>query len=162
MITGFVWGKFMPLHRGHIYLIETALARVDRLTILLTSLQSQPIPGALRYQWLRELFPAAAVQHCADEIPQYPSETSGDYWGMWVAVIRRYLPVGPDLVFTSEAHGEQLAALLGARHVCVDLPRATFPISGTAVRADPLAYWDWLPPAVQQYYAGIVNVPGEN
>ena len=34
MRRGLVFGKFMPLHRGHQLLIERALAEVDDLTIV--------------------------------------------------------------------------------------------------------------------------------
>ena len=152
MTSGFLLGKFLPPHRGHLYLIEVAQKQVDHLTVLVCSLEREPIPGALRYQWLRDLFPGVNIQHFAEDIPQYPHEHP-DFWTLWLNVIRRYVPTGPDLVFSSEAYGETLAEVLGARHVCVDLPRATFPVSGSAVRANPAAYQHWLPPAVQNYFA---------
>lgn len=152
MTTGFLLGKFLPLHRGHVHLIETAQKYVDTLTVLVCSLQREPIPGELRHRWARELFPAVNVQHFAEDVPQYPEEHP-DFWNIWRAVIRRYVPTGPDFVFTSETYGDKLAEILGAQHVCVDLPRATFPVSGTAVRQNPLAYQHLLPPPVQAYFA---------
>lgn len=152
MTTGFLLGKFLPPHCGHIYLIETARRQVDHLTVLVCSLQREPIPGELRYQWVRDLFPTVNVQHFADDIPQYPHEHP-DFWALWLKAVRRYLPTGPDLVFSSEAYGDRLAEVLGARPVCVDLARATFPVSGSAVRADPARYRHLLPPAVQTYFA---------
>ena len=151
MLTGFLLGKFMPLHRGHMYLIEYARERVDHLTVLVCSLKKEPIPGELRYQWVRGLYPDVNVQHCDDEIPSYPHEHP-DFWEIWHRTIRRFVPVGPDIVFTSETYGDPLAEILGARHVCVDLDRARFPVSGAAVRDDPLAYWDFIPPPVQAYF----------
>ena len=152
MITGFLLGKFLPPHRGHMHLIETARSYVDHLTVLVCSLECEPIPGELRYQWLRNLFPSVNVQHFAEDIPQYPHEHP-DFWALWLAVIRRYVLIGPDLVFTSETYGHKLAEVLGAGHVCVDLPRAAFPVSGSAVRADPAAYRQLLPLPVQTYFA---------
>jgi len=155
--TGFLLGKFLPLHRGHMYLIETARRRVDHLTVLVCSLPREPIPGQLRYQWVRELYPDVNVQHLTEDVPQYPGEHP-DFWNIWLNVIRRFVPTGPDFVFTSETYGDQLAALLGAKHICVDLNRQTFPVSGTAVRDNPLAYWDFIPPPVQAYYSGQLNI----
>ena len=40
---GLVLGKFMPLHKGHIHLIETAAAEVDELTVLVCSTKEEPI-----------------------------------------------------------------------------------------------------------------------
>jgi NadR type nicotinamide-nucleotide adenylyltransferase len=153
MTTGLIWGKFMPLHNGHIYLIDYARQRVDRVTILLCSIKSQPIPGVIRYQWLAQLYPDLNVQHCTDEIPQYPNESPNNYWDIWLPVIRRYQPTGPDFIFTSETYGDHLASLLGAQHICVDLPRQAVPISGIAIRNNPQAHLHFLPPVVQAYYA---------
>lgn len=152
MTTGFLLGKFLPPHRGHLYLIEVAQQQVDHLTVLVCSLAREPIPGELRHRWVRDLFPGVNVQHFADDIPQYPHEDP-EFWTLWRQAIRRYVPTGPDLVFTSEGYGDTLAQVLGARHVCVDRARATFPVSGTAVRANPAAYGRWLPPPVQAYFA---------
>ncbi len=133
------------------HLIETAQRRVDHLTVLVCSLQREPIPGALRYQWVRELYPTVNVQHSTEEVPQYPEEHP-DFWNIWLNIIRRYVPTGPDYVFTSEAYGDPLAAILGARHICVDIDRKIFPVSGTAVRENPRAHWALIPPPVQDYY----------
>ncbi|MBI3243522.1 MAG: adenylyltransferase/cytidyltransferase family protein [Chloroflexi bacterium] len=151
MTTGFIWGKFMPIHRGHMYLIEYARERVDHLTVLVCSRLHEPIPGSLRYQWVRELYPEVNVQHCDDEIPSYPHEHP-DFWTIWLNTIRRFVPVGPNVVFTSEVAGDKLAEILGARHECVDLRREKFPVSGTAVRGNPGACWELIPPSVQAYY----------
>ena len=43
--NGVIIGKFMPLHAGHRYLIETARAQVENLTVLVCSLENEPIPG---------------------------------------------------------------------------------------------------------------------
>lgn len=157
MTTGLIWGKFMPLHNGHLYLIDQARSQVDTLTILLCSVQSQPIPGALRYQWLKTLYPTLDVQHCSDEIPQYPQEVASpaEYWAIWLPVLRRYLPHGLDFLFTSEKYGDTLAPMLGARHICIDPLRLTYPVSGSAIRQNPQAYWGSLPPPVQQYYNAL-------
>ncbi|MEW2359002.1 ATP-binding protein [Spirillospora sp. NPDC029432] len=45
-------------------------------------------------------------------------------------------------------------------HVPVDPPRERFPVSGTAVRADPAANWEWLSPPVRGYLARRVVVVG--
>jgi NadR type nicotinamide-nucleotide adenylyltransferase len=56
-----------------------------------------------------------------------------------------------DVVFTSEAYGEELARRFGAAAVCLDLNRDLHRVSGTAVRRDPIAHWDRLAPCVRAY-----------
>jgi NadR type nicotinamide-nucleotide adenylyltransferase len=142
-----------------VHLVETARQAVDHLTVLVCSLAREPIAGALRHAWMRELFPSVEVVHVDEELPQEPSEAP-DFWPRWLAAIRRVVPVGPDLVFTSEDYGDELAARLGARHVCVDKARSAFPISGTAVRAAPLAAWRYLPAPVRAHFVKRVLVYG--
>src|SRR5437667_8778357 len=73
MTTGMLLGKFFPPHLGHIYLGEFAARFADRLTIVVCSLNREPIPGELRLRWVRELFPFETVVHLTDELPQEPA-----------------------------------------------------------------------------------------
>ena len=157
--TGMVLGKFLPPHLGHLYLVEFARAYVERLTVVVGTLANEPIPGALRHRWMRELFPDVHVVHLTDENPQYPEEHP-DFWRIWKESLRRVLPEPPECVFASEDYGAPLAQVLGARFVPADIARGIVPISGTAVRSDPLAAWDYLPRCVQPYFLRRVCIFG--
>ncbi|MGH6885634.1 MAG: adenylyltransferase/cytidyltransferase family protein [Geminicoccales bacterium] len=149
--TGFLLGKFLPPHRGHQYLIEFARAYVDRLSVLVCSIAREPIPGALRYRWMCESFPGVTLIDHTDEIPQAPEEHP-QFWDIWRTSIRRYVPGRIDYVFASEDYGWRLAEELGARFVPVDIERRNVPVSGAAIRADPMTHWEALLPAVRPYY----------
>jgi NadR type nicotinamide-nucleotide adenylyltransferase len=58
----------------------------------------------------------------------------------------------PDVVFTSEDYGDAYAGFLGCEHVLVDRDRSTVPISGSEIRANPLAHLGFLEPAVRAHY----------
>ena len=58
---GFLLGKFMPPHAGHIALIHAARALVDELTVLVCWLPGDPIAGETRLAWMRELAPDCRV-----------------------------------------------------------------------------------------------------
>ena len=45
MTRGLVIGKFYPPHRGHKFLIDTALSQVDYLDVLVCVRAEQAIPG---------------------------------------------------------------------------------------------------------------------
>jgi NadR type nicotinamide-nucleotide adenylyltransferase len=64
------------------------------------------------------------------------------------------------VVFTSESYGPAYARHLGARHVTVDPDRTRYPISGTAVRADPWAAADFLAPCVRAWFVQRICVLG--
>ena len=155
---GFLLGNFMPPHAGHIHLVRTALGRCDELTILMCSRAHEPIPGELRTRWMRELFPTARVVHVTDEIPSYPHE-SPDFWTIWTQLFRDRCP-GTEVVFSSETYGDEIARRLGIDHVLVDLDRTLHPVSGTAVRADPLSEWDRIPEPVRPYFAERIAILG--
>ena len=55
---------------------------VDRLTIVVCTLRREPIPGELRYRWMRDLFPFDHVVHPTDELPQALAEPP-DFWPLW-------------------------------------------------------------------------------
>ncbi|HGG57580.1 MAG TPA: transcriptional regulator [Nannocystis exedens] len=159
MSRGLVLGKFMPPHAGHLFLVDFARRMVDELTVVVGTLGSEPIAGELRYRWMCELVPGSEVLHLTDENPQDPSEHP-DFWGIWRRSLLRILPRRPDVVFASEPYGQRLAAELGASFVPVDLERQALPISGTAVRRDPWAYWQYLPACVRAHYVRRVSIFG--
>lgn len=159
MTRGLVLGKFMPPHAGHVYLCEFARRWVDDLTIVVGTLESEPIPGALRFAWMRELFPFDRVVHLTDQNPQDPSEHP-DFWSIWRASLERVLPAKPDVLFASEAYGEKLAEVLGARFIAVDSVRSIVPVSGTAIRANPRQHWEHLPRCVRPHFVRRVSIVG--
>jgi HTH-type transcriptional repressor of NAD biosynthesis genes len=159
MTRGMVLGKFMPPHAGHVYLCEFARRWVDELTIVVGTLRAEPIPGEQRLAWMRELFPFDRVVHLTDENPQDPSEHP-DFWSIWRASLERVLPTRPDVVFASEAYGERLAEVLGARFVAVDPARSIVPVSGTAIRESPLRHWEQIPRCVRPHFVKRVSIVG--
>jgi NadR type nicotinamide-nucleotide adenylyltransferase len=159
MIRGMALGKFLPPHLGHVYLAEFGQHHVDDMTVVVCSIEREPIPGALRYRWMRELLPGVRVVHLTDELPQEPAEHP-DFWDLWREALLRVLPAPPQRVFASESYGHRLARELGAEFVEVDIARAAVPVSGTAIRARPLEHWAHLPRCVRPYFARRVSVFG--
>jgi len=72
MKRGFLLGKFMPPHAGHVTLVQSARALVDELTILLCSLPDDPIPGEQRLDWMRRLFPDCRIEWQSKPVAQAP------------------------------------------------------------------------------------------
>ncbi|HEX8071370.1 MAG TPA: AAA family ATPase [Pyrinomonadaceae bacterium] len=150
---GLIVGKFYPPHRGHKHLLDTARARVDELYVIVCRKPHEAPAGELRAAWLREIHPDVRVLLIDDELDADDSR-------LWAENCKRWLGFTPDLVFTSEAYGDPFAQHLGCAHVLVDQARAAVPVSGTMVRADPLACWEFLEPPVRAYYARRVCLVG--
>ncbi|KMO95179.1 AAA family ATPase [Streptomyces roseus] len=144
---GLVLGKFYPPHAGHHHLVRTAQEQCERLTVLVCAASVESVPLADRVAWMREAHPGAQVVGAVDDIPVDLQDPA--VWEAHMAVFRGAVPQRVDAVFTSEAYGAELARRFGAEEVCVDPERARFPVSGTAVRADPAGNWEFLGPGVR-------------
>ena len=141
---GLVLGKFLPPHAGHHELVDFALGRCSRVTVLVLGAVTERIPLALRRDWMRARHPAARVVAGWDELPvDFDDPLVHD---AHIELMERLLNEPIDAVFTGEAYGDLLAARWGVEHVLH--PRDGV-ISGTAVRADPAAWWSSLTPGVR-------------
>lgn len=161
MTTGFLLGKFMPPHAGHLFLCEVARARVDRLTVLVCSHDAEPIPGDLRARWMADSLRGTGIRlcHMHRDIPQEPSEHP-DFWPIWKAAIAEYHPEPIAWVFGSEPYVVPLAETLSARPFIVDLDRRAVPVSASQIRADPAAHWPHVPPPVRPYFQRRITLLG--
>ncbi|WP_245769261.1 AAA family ATPase [Streptomyces indicus] len=155
---GLVLGKFYPPHAGHHHLVREAAARCERLTVLVCAASVESVPLDERLAWMREVHPDVRVIGAVDDIPMDLNDP--DVWAAHMAVFRGAVPERVDAVFTSEAYGDELARRFGARHVCVDAERSRFPVSGTAVRKDPVGNWEFLAEPVRAALARRVVVLG--
>jgi NadR type nicotinamide-nucleotide adenylyltransferase len=169
---GLVIGKFYPLHRGHLHLVDTAAAACRRVTVVPMASSRESIPVHVREDWLREVYagsPHVRVCGARDEHPvdldsEKAWQTHTDLMRAAVArqAIRDGVPgrAGIDAVFTSEPYGDELAARFGATAVTLDLGRAEVPVSGSAVRADLVGAWQHLPGPVRRTLTRRVVVVG--
>ena len=160
--SAYVLGKFMPFHNGHKFLIDTAIVNSEKVTVIVGSLPTEPIPGNIRFKWVKEQYrtnPNVTVVHCNEVLPQYPEEHP-DFWNIWVDVVKRYCPADIDVIFTSESYGDPYAKHLGIKHRLVDIDRKFIPVSGTLLRKDPFALWYYLPDHVKPYFVKRIAVMG--
>jgi HTH-type transcriptional regulator, transcriptional repressor of NAD biosynthesis genes len=157
MRRGLVFGKFMPLHRGHQLLIDTALSQCDDLTIVVYDSEPAgsyvPMPIEKRQAWLRVLYPD--VENIVPVVDAERSNPDNDdpRYAQSYADALRFLGVF-DVVFTSESRYGRFANVLGARHVVVDEARLLAPTSGTTIRENPYTHRAWLDPLV---YSSLIQ-----
>lgn len=118
----------------------------------------ESVPLADRVAWMREVHPDVTVVGAVDDTRMDLHDPA--VWDAHMAVFTGAVPEPVDAVFTSESYGDELARRFGAESVCVDPARSVFPVSGTAVRADPAGCWDFLEPPVRAALARRVVVLG--
>ncbi|MCU0418831.1 MAG: AAA family ATPase [Cyclobacteriaceae bacterium] len=161
MTRALVIGKFMPVHRGHISLIEFAAQQADEVIVSMSDTPTDPIPGDLRFRWLQQLFEGRAnivvarVEDTFDN-PALPLVPRTKIWADFLS--RRYPQVS--VVVSSEAYGEPLARHLGARHVLYDMARARTPVSATQIREAPFRHWAFIPEVVRPYFVKLICLYG--
>jgi NadR type nicotinamide-nucleotide adenylyltransferase len=150
---GLVIGKFDPPHRGHKGLIDRAAAESWRVTVMVCAKPADRVPGELRAEWLREIHPGVEVRLVDDRDDEQDLR-------VWAENTIRLLGGPPDAVFSSEDYGAPYARLMGSTSVLVDPERMAVPCSGTAIRRDPYAWWEFLEPPVRAWFARRVCVLG--
>ena len=153
---GLVIGKFYPPHAGHHHLVRVAAAQSARLTVVVMASAVESLSLADRVAWLREVHADDARITVTGIVDDHPVDYEDDaVWRAHVALMleaaRGVTSAPVDVVFTSEPYGEELGRRLGARHALVDLERSAHAVSGTAVRADPIAHWARLAPCVRAH-----------
>jgi HTH-type transcriptional repressor of NAD biosynthesis genes len=159
---GLVVGKFCPLHRGHMLVIDTALAACDDVMVIsYTNPEFAGCGPARRAAWLAALYPQVRALVLGDPATIPGNDAPDAVQRAFCARLCSAVPgVTVDAVFTSETYGDGFALALAASfgtpvaHVNVDQARVAVPISGTALRADPHGNRRYLHPRV---YADFVQ-----
>lgn len=153
---GLTLGKFAPLHRGHQYLIETALRETDEVVaIIFDAPETTTIPLNVRAAWIRQLYPLVRVVEAWDG-PTGMGDTPELRRVHEEYVMQRLKISGITHFYSSEFYGDHMSRALGAVDRRVDPGRVTVPVSGTQIRADPYAWRDFVHPLV--YRDLIINV----
>lgn len=164
MAKGFVFGKFLPFHKGHEALIRFALTKCDLLTVLICCSDKENIPGELRKTWMLKTFSDEAhitfriLNYLEDELPNtsVSSETVSEIWS------KKFLELFPDYdyVITSEKYGDYIAKYMHLKHVSFDLSRSQVPVSASLIRANPFQHWQFIPESVKPYFCLKVVILG--
>jgi HTH-type transcriptional regulator, transcriptional repressor of NAD biosynthesis genes len=153
MIRGLVIGKFMPVHKGHIALINFAAAKCDELIVSMSYTNNDPISFELRFAWLKSIFkeqPHIKVHTIKDDFDD-EALSLHKRTGVWAKRMKEYYPA-IDVIFSSENYGEPFAENLGAKHIVFDVNRKAVPVSATLIRNKPVTYWDYIPETVKRYF----------
>ncbi len=145
MTRALVIGKFMPVHVGHVALIEYACAYGDEVVVSMSYTPSDPIPGNVRFNWVQQVvagIPKATAFMVCDDFDD-ESLPIDQRVAIWAAFIKRtYPPI--HVVVSSEIYGEPFARHLGAQHISFDPERRRFPVSATMIRREPMRFWEYI------------------
>ncbi|HLG40257.1 MAG TPA: AAA family ATPase, partial [Chitinophagaceae bacterium] len=164
MKKGLVFGKFLPLHKGHLALIEFALKHCDHLYIVVCFSEKEPIDPITRKQWLHNALETYSnvniISFGYDEktLPN-TSISSRRVSEAWAKAFKRLLP-DVDIIFTSEPYGEFVAEYMDVQHLSFNEQKNIFRVSARQIRDNPFKFWDFIPEHVRYWFIKKIAVVG--
>jgi HTH-type transcriptional repressor of NAD biosynthesis genes len=164
MTKAFVFGKFMPFHKGHEAMIKFALTKCDFLTVLICSSDKEQLPDHVREGWLQSIFSEITkieiriLNYKEDEYPN-TSVSSSEVSKIWSKKFKELFP-DYSLLITSEPYGDLIAEYMAIVHIPFDIERKTIPVSSSKIRTDIIANWSFLPDDVKKHYIRKIVILG--
>ena len=122
---GFTIGKFAPFHKGHEYVIKTALKDMDEFYVIVYDTPQFNIDIEAKVKWIKDEFPNVKILKAFDSPKQYGLDKKS------VDIQMKYLSnIVKDINFThfysSEEYGKCVADYLKIKNVIVDLERKKY------------------------------------
>jgi HTH-type transcriptional regulator, transcriptional repressor of NAD biosynthesis genes len=172
MTVGFIGGKFLPLHLGHVYAIVHASTIVDELYVILSHSELRDrelcldtkmdyIPAPIRLRWLSQLtkdMPHVKVISIEDQ------QDNDNYdWAEGAQLIKGKIGKPIDYVFSSEIQYNDIFKELypNTKHKLIDPMRSQVTISATTIRTEGVfKHWEFIPDFVRPYFVKKIVVVG--
>lgn len=140
---GFTIGKFAPFHKGHEYLIETALKEMDKLIVVVYDTDVIDVNTEKRAQWIKEKYPNVEIKFAHNPPSQYGLDKES------VNIQMKYLTKimeneKPTHFYSSEKYGKSVAEYMNIIDRRVDNERQTVPISASKIRNNIEENKNWI------------------
>ena len=130
---GFTIGKFAPLHKGHQFLIETALKEMDELYVVVYDTDLIKNSVQERADWIKKLYPNVKIIYAFESPTQYGLDKESVNIQMeYLSKLIKDIPVTH--FYSSELYGEKVAKYLNITNRVVDLERRNIPINAEKIR----------------------------
>lgn len=174
--VGVIFGKFYPVHTGHINMIYEAFSKVDELHVVVCSdterdlklfhdskMKQMPTVED-RLRWIQQIFKYQQgqifIHHLVEDgIPSYPNGWEG--WAERVKALFATENFSPKIVFSSEIQDkEPYEKYLDLEVNLVDPQRHFFNVSATKIRNHPFHYWKFIPKEVRPFFAKTIAIVG--
>lgn len=173
---GVLFGKFYPVHTGHINMIYEAFSEADELHVIVCSdsqrdlklfhdskMKKMPTVED-RLRWMQQIFKYHKkhifIHHLVEDgIDSYPN--GWEDWAKRVKALFKSKNINPTIVFSSEVQDkEPYEKYLNLEVNLVDPQRKFFNISATKIRNNPFQYWKFIPKEVRPFFAKTIAILG--
>ena len=141
--VGFTIGKFAPLHKGHQYLIETALKEMDRFIVVVYDTDVIDVPTKNRAKWIKNIYPNVEIKYAYDP----PSKYGLDEESVNIQMKYLYNIIGNEKIthfYSSEEYGAYVAKYLNIIDRRVDNYREKVPVHASQIRKSLNENKKWL------------------
>ena len=140
---GFTIGKFAPLHKGHQFLIETALKEMDEFYVVVYETKKIDITLEKRARWIQSLYPNVHILYAKNPPSEYGlDKKSVDIQMEYLCKIIKN--VNPTYFYSSEPYGKCVTEYLKINNRQVDMKRENFNISASKILQDVEKNKNWL------------------
>ncbi|EPY99590.1 multifunctional transcriptional regulator/nicotinamide-nucleotide adenylyltransferase/ribosylnicotinamide kinase NadR [Mannheimia haemolytica] len=174
--SGVIFGKFYPIHTGHINMIYEAFSKVDVLHVIVCTDSERDLrlfqeskmkrmpTNEDRLRWVQQIFKYQQKQifihHLVEDgIPSYPN--GWEDWSGRVKALFEEKSINPTIVFSSEIQDkEPYEKYLNLEVQLVDPTRESFNISATQIRNNPFQYWRFIPKEVRPFFVKTIAILG--
>ena len=161
-----VIGKFMPLHKGHIGLINFACENAEMVLVCVLAHRKECIPLDRRVNWVKDSMFAGVVSACGlmydADVLNSSSNSDIESSIAWAEYLKNQLEdfESIDVVVGSELYVKFIAEYLGIQYLIYDDKRLQINISATTIKNDVIKNWDYLAPSVKRTYAKHICICG--
>ena len=180
MKIGIVVGRFLPLHIGHVNLIQRASGLVDKVYVVVSysdkgdnemisnSRFIKPITPKDRLRFVKQTFKNQnnIFSFLFDEsgCPPFP-----EGWEKWSALLKKEIEVRePDLdwendvLFISNRKDDTKYNLkyFNSETKSIDPEYIEYPVNSWEIRENPSKYWEYLPREVREHLIPIITICG--
>lgn len=174
--VGVIFGKFYPVHTGHINMIYEAFSKVDMLHVIVctdaerdlqlfhdSKMKRMPT-NQDRLRWMQQIFKyqqkQIVIHHLEEDgIPSYPNG-----WAAWADRVKGLFAekqIRPTIVFSSEVQDKApYEKYLNLEVSLVDPERHSFNVSATKIRNNPFQYWRFIPKEVRPFFVKTIAILG--
>lgn len=174
--VGVIFGKFYPVHTGHINMIYEAFSKVDILHVVVCTDTERDLKlfhdskmkrmpsNEDRLRWMQQIFKYQQQQifihHLVEDgIPSYPNGWDG--WAERVKTLFAEKQIQPKVVFSSEVQDKApYEQYLNLEVHLVDPERNSFNVSATKIRNNPFQYWRFIPKEVRPFFVKTIAILG--
>ncbi len=174
--VGVIFGKFYPVHTGHINMIYEAFSKVDELHVVVCSDTERDLQLFLnskmkkmptvqdRLRWMQQIFKYQKgqiyIHHLIEDgLPSYPNGWQG--WANRVRALFADKHFQPSVVFSSEIQDKApYEEYLDLQVELVDPQRNFFNVSATKIRNNPFEYWKFIPKEVRPFFVKTIAILG--